>query len=342
MVAYLSVAASQALIDALTAHVALVDMDGRIVGVNRAWRRFADENGGCLPNHGIGINYLHLLEGVDCGAGQNIQTATLAARAASGLRMILAGEAEKFQLEYPCDSPTERRWFLMTVTPFPDGGTVQAIVAHEDVSQLKLAEERSLSQANELLSTFKSTINAISLFIEKRDPYTAGHQQQVASICAAIADRLGLEERQREGLCLGASIHDIGKISVPAEILAKPGRLNDPEFQIIRQHAQMGYEVLSGIPFPWPIAEMIWQHHERLDGSGYPRGLSKGQICLEARILAVADVFDAITSHRPYRPARYQEAAVQELLSGKNLLYDAGVVEALFDCLKAGVLPCSA
>jgi putative nucleotidyltransferase with HDIG domain len=311
--------------------VALLDGDAAIVGVNQAWKRFSDANQNCQANYGIGANYLALLEGVQvCGSGSAklTQDAAIAFQVAAGLRRVLAGEADKFQLEYPCDSPNERRWFLLTITPFPGAGILRAVVAHEDLTALKQAQEAALRQNEELADAFSSAVEAIALFIEKRDPYTAGHQHQVARLCEAIARELGLDEQRRRGLVLGAGIHDIGKIAVPVDILGKPGKLTHPEFEIIRTHPETGFEILRGIDFPWPIVDMVYQHHERLDGSGYPRGLAGEEICLEARIIAVADVFDAITSHRPYRPAKTWDTGIQELLSGRGLIYDSQVVDA--------------
>jgi len=321
---------SRSVIDALTAHVALIDGEGEIVAVNLAWRRFHDGNGCCLPNHGVGSNYLTLLGPLAAQADTPAapEDSHTASAVAQGLRDILAGRRERFQLEYPCHAPDERRWFLLTVTPFPAGHRIRAVVSHENITALKLAEESTRQQAQRVASTFASTVESIALAIEKRDPYTAGHQRQVAALSSEIARVMGLDEERRFGLHLGASIHDIGKISVPAEILNRPGLLSDPEYSIIRLHAQTGHEILRGIDFPWPIADVVLQHHERLDGSGYPNGLRADEICQEARIIAVADVFDAIISHRPYRPGRSLQEALDELRRGRGRIYDAEVVDA--------------
>ncbi len=171
------------------------------------------------------------------------------------------------------------------------------------------------------------TIEAISRTVEIRDPYTAGHQRRVALLAEAIARTLGWSEDRIEGLRLGAIIHDIGKIYVPAEILNRPGRLTPQEFGIIQQHPLVGHDIVRGISFPWPVAEMILQHHERLDGSGYPNGLAGDAIVEEARILAVADVVEAISTHRPYRPALGPEKALAEIRSGRGGRYDADIVD---------------
>jgi putative nucleotidyltransferase with HDIG domain len=165
-----------------------------------------------------------------------------------------------------------------------------------------------------------------------RDPYTAGHQWRVTRLACAIAEEMGLPEERIEGIRMAGLIHDIGKMNVPAEILSKPGRLNHIEFDLIKLHPQNGHDVLNGsLEFPWPVAQIVLQHHERMDGSGYPAGLSGEQIILEARILGVADVVEAMASHRPYRPAHSIEDVLQEISQNRNVLYDHEVVDA---CLK--------
>jgi len=195
----------------------------------------------------------------------------------------------------------------------------------------KQAIERNKRAEIRLRDALTKSIEALSLAIEKRDPYTAGHQKRVSELSVAIAKEMGLPKEQIEGLRLGALIHDIGKIQIPLEILSKPGKLNELEYQIIKTHPRAGYEIIKHIDFPWPIAEMILQHHERMDGSGYPMGLKNGEIILEARIIAVADVVEAMSSHRPYRSALGIEAALQEIEKNKGKLYDPQVVDA---CIK--------
>jgi putative nucleotidyltransferase with HDIG domain len=161
-----------------------------------------------------------------------------------------------------------------------------------------------------------------------RDPYTAGHQQRVAKITRAIAEELGLPEQQIEGLYLASVVHDVGKVMVPAEILSKPGKLTELEFSLIKQHSEAGYEILKEVDFPWPIAQFVLQHHEHLDGSGYPAGLKGEDILLEARILSVADIIEAMASHRPYRAGFGIEVALEEVSSKRDVLYDRAVVDA--------------
>ncbi len=175
--------------------------------------------------------------------------------------------------------------------------------------------------------SLEQTIEVIAETVEQRDPYTAGHQRRVADLCVAIARKLGLSSERAHGLRLAASIHDLGKIGIPAEILANSRRLTQTQYSLIKEHAQLGYEIVKSVQFPWPIAQMIYQHHENLDGSGYPRGLKGDEILLESRILAVADVVEAMSSHRPYRPSKGIDAALDEVLSKSGALYDSEVAE---------------
>lgn len=172
------------------------------------------------------------------------------------------------------------------------------------------------------------TIEAVAAMVEMRDPYTAGHQRRVAALAKAIAHELGLPEDICQGIYLAGTVHDVGKLNIPAEILSKPGRLSDIEFQYIKTHPQAGYEILKNIHFPWPLADIVFQHHERLDGSGYPQGLQDGKIAEGAKILSVADAVEAIASHRPYRPGLGMEAALEEIASKRGTQFDAAVVDA--------------
>ena len=322
----------RAVIDALSANVALLSEPGDIVAVNESWRHFADDNGSTMPHYGVGSNYLKMLLQTpscsDINDQKMAQELSISAQVVDGIGQVLRGSLPKFQLEYPCHAPWEERWFLLTVTPFPPGSRVKAVVSHENISALKAAEQRALAQGRQMAEAFSSMVDAIAVAIEKRDPYTAGHQRQVAAIATEIGRIMQLDDNQIFGLHLGATIHDIGKIAVPAEILNRPGTMSAPEFMILRAHPEVGHDILTGIDFPWPITNMVWQHHERLDGTGYPQGLKGDAICLEARILAVADVFDAITSHRPYRSALSIDIALTELNKGRGTAYDAQVVDA--------------
>ncbi|GEM_PF-892428 len=198
----------------------------------------------------------------------------------------------------------------------------------EDITARKKAEEELKSALDTVSATLESTIDAMAIIGELRDPYTAGHQRLVAQLAVAIAREIGLPEEQINGLRVAGLLHDVGKVHVPSEILSKPGKLSELEKALVRAHAEAGYEIVRTIKFPWPIADSIRQHHERMDGSGYPQGLKGEEIILEARILAVADVVEAMTAHRPYRPALGLEATLTEITDNKDTLYYGPAVDA--------------
>jgi HD-GYP domain-containing protein (c-di-GMP phosphodiesterase class II) len=184
-----------------------------------------------------------------------------------------------------------------------------------------------------LKQALRSTVEVISIMGELRDPYTHRHERRVGELAAAtaIAEEMGLDADRVEGIRIAGCVHDVGKISIPADILAKPSRLTSAEFDLVKLHPQQGHEILQGIDFPWPVAQIALQHHERLDGSGYPNGLKGDAILLEARIVAVADVVEAMASHRPYRPALRMDEALGEIEGGRGKKYDSAVVGA---CLR--------
>lgn len=205
----------------------------------------------------------------------------------------------------------------------------------QGIHLLRLKRESEAAQRTHYEILLK-TIDAFVLAIEKRDPYTAGHQKRVTDLAVAIGEGMGLGRNQIEGLRLGALIHDIGKIYVPGEILNRPGRITKPEFDLIKLHSEIGREIISGIDFPWEIEKMIAQHHERMDGTGYPEGLKGEEIIVESRIIAVSDVVEAISSHRPYRPALGIEAALEEIREGRGSKYDPQVVDLCVDLFEKG------
>jgi PAS domain S-box-containing protein len=210
-------------------------------------------------------------------------------------------------------------------------GTGVQIMTCEDITPRKHAEEQLKQAAEKLRKSLAGTIQAMSLTVETRDPYTAGHQRRVAHLARKIGQEMGLSNDTIDNIRMAGIIHDIGKISVPAELLAKPTKLADIEMSLIKVHSQSGYDILKDVDLPYPIAEIVLQHHERLDGSGYPQGLKNEQILLEAKIICVADVVEAIASNRPYRPAKGIEIALEEIEKNKGILYDEGVVDV---CLK--------
>jgi len=205
------------------------------------------------------------------------------------------------------------------------------IIALQTRGQSKKSAEELQRSYKKLRKIFEQTVNALASAVGKRDPYTTDHQRRVTILACAIAKEMGLTEEQINGLRLAGMLHDIGKLAVPSEILSKPTRLSDAEFTIIKTHPRVASDILKAIEFPWPIAEIVLEHHERIDASGYPQGLSDNNILLEARILAVADVVEAISSHRPYRPAYSLEYTLEEISKNKGVIYDADVVDI---CLK--------
>ncbi len=204
---------------------------------------------------------------------------------------------------------------------------------HREELELLVTERTSELQnaLHRLTTTLESTTMALSMVLEKRDSYTAGHQRRVTDLALTLWDRLAAPREARDGLRIAGLLHDLGKIQVPAEILSKPARLSPAEFALIREHAASGWEVLRQVEFPWPVATIVRQHHERLDGSGYPDGLKSGEILLEAQVLGVADVVEAMSSHRPYRPALGIEVALAEVLRGRGTLYGPAIVDT---CIK--------
>ena len=195
------------------------------------------------------------------------------------------------------------------------------------------------THAEQIEDNLKALLATLGRASEIRDPYTSGHQQRVGNLASAIATRLRLPPNQIEGIRLAAQVHDIGKLAIPAEILAYPGTISPEVFTLVKRHCQIGHDILADIAFPWPIAETVLQHHERLDGSGYPKGLTGKDILLEARVVAVADVAEAMTSHRPYRPALRLEDALEELRQGRGTKYDPAAVNAYLAIAKRGPQP---
>lgn len=317
----------QSVLDALTARIVVVDGDCNIIAANAAWKTFADANG--FSHHEVGSNYLLMLKNsfFDKNTATNVN---------NRLIDVLAGDLTESRFEYPFQSNNDLLRSSVNIIPFP-GQKNGAVIAHENITDLKIAELQIIESATLLSNAFSGAVRAIAMACEKRDPYTAEHQREVAELTDKIAILMGLSEERRRGLVLGALVHDIGKISIPAEILNRPGKLSAIEFELVKTHVQAGYEILENIPFPWPIADMVLQHHERVDGTGYPNKLKGDQICLESRIIAVADVYSAITAHRPYRPAKDGEVAISELLNCRGTKYDENVVDTLFSIL--GIVP---
>lgn len=227
----------------------------------------------------------------------------------------------------------ETRWFAHTCQAIfaEDGQWLGLRGSNRDISKRKAAEDQIQRHSGQLESAFMHTVLLAMNLSELRDPYTAGHERRVGEIARAIANELGLDENRAKGVEVAGYLHDLGKMTIPAEILTRPGKLSAVELMLIRGHAQASYNVLQYAEFPWPVAEIALQHHERLDGSGYPQGLKGEEILLEARILAVADVVEAMASHRPYRPPLGIDQALAEIERGCATIYDPAVVEV---CLR--------
>ncbi len=201
----------------------------------------------------------------------------------------------------------------------------------QEIDERKRTQKKLSRSYLQLQQSLDEIVKAMSLTLEERDPYTAGHQRRTTDLSLAIAKEMGLPEHETKGLQMAGLIHDMGKISVPGEILSKPGPLNDAELQLIRRHPQVAYDILHQIDFPWRVDQIVLQHHEKIDGSGYPQGLSGTEILLESRILCVADVVETMETHRPYRPSLGRAAALEEITRNRGILYDPEVVDA---CLR--------
>ncbi|UJX40789.1 PAS domain S-box protein [Desulfovibrio sp. JY] len=219
-----------------------------------------------------------------------------------------------------------------------DGGIVLFEGSMEDVTERRQSQEQLRQNLAHTRALFHQTVKSLATTVRFRDSYTASHQDNVARLSSAIARTLGLPEDMTAGIQVAGQLHDIGKINVPLRYLSKPGRLVGLEWEFMKQHAQTGYEILKDIDFPWPVAEIVLAHHERLDGSGYPRGLSGAAIGIEARILAVADVLDAMASNRPYRPALGVDAALAELARHRGTAFDPEAVDAARAVIRDGVV----
>ncbi|MCG6907223.1 MAG: response regulator [Desulfobacteraceae bacterium] len=204
-----------------------------------------------------------------------------------------------------------------------------------DLSNQNVVLEKKVNEKTaELQEMLNATVKTMAFALEMRDPYTAGHQQRVAHLACAIAEKLALSQEQIQAIRFAGILHDIGKIRIPTSILNRPGRLLDVEMELIKLHPQVGFEILQNIPAPWPLAEIVHQHHERLDGSGYPRGLKGDQILREATILTVSDVVEAGSSFRPYRPARGLDVALEEITTHRGVRYTPDAVDACLELLQ--------
>ncbi|MCX7142037.1 MAG: PAS domain S-box protein [Proteobacteria bacterium] len=288
--------------------------DGLFVYVNR---RFAEILGYETANEVIGRDPLSLVVEKDRGT------------VGEYMRQRLEGELRSVSYSY---TAMRKDGSLIDVgvhgSRATHAGRPAVIGLMQDISEKKRAEEEIQRYVAQLEKAFMSTVGVATTLSEMRDPYTAGHERRVAEIAVAIGHEFGLTDRRLEGLRVAGYLHDVGKMTIPSEILSKPGKLSAIEFQLIQGHARASYDVLKDVEFPWPVAQVALQHHERIDGSGYPQGLKGDEIMLEARIMAVADVVEAMSSHRPYRPGLGIEKALAEIERGRGTAYDIQAADA--------------
>ncbi len=296
--------------------MAVVDMDTRIVQANR---RMA-EVFGCAPGVLAGVMVKDLSHPDDMP--------DVAAR----IERLATGSIDYFDAENRYirkDGSTLVGRVVGTLIGSADEARSRhIIVMFEDVTARRQTQEELSNTMAKLRQSMRQAILAMAHIVEVRDPYTSGHQERVACLARAISQTLGLPEDEVSGIYYASLVHDIGKISIPGEILSKPGKLSSAEFALIRVHPEAGYDIVRSIDFPWPVNDIVMQHHERLDGSGYPQGLTGDRISYGAMIVAVADVVEAMSSHRPYRPALGVDAALDEIRKNRGRLYDPGVVDA--------------
>jgi len=315
----------QALIRASPLGIIAVDCDGRL----RLWNQAAESIFGWREAEVLGQRIpAEALESWEVYEG--IRTRALSGESFSGLGLnVCRRDGLAVQISFSTAPVLDHSGEII--------GTMAVISDVTERQRMADALAKSLARTERLTD---DTIHMLATAIEKRDPYTAGHQRRVGRLAVALAERMGWPAEQLRAVRFAAIIHDLGKLYIPAEILCKPTCLSELERRLIEAHPLAGYEILKGIDFPWPIASIVHQHHERFDGSGYPRGLCRDDILPEARILGVADVVEAISSHRPYRPAMGDQKAVAEIRSGIGTHYDPEVAEAFFSLLDGeGRLP---
>ena len=308
-----------AMLESVDAHMTLVDRDMQILWANqRAKKIFGGDIVGkscCEAFHGkkdMCDEMFPCLTRKTFHQGRTVKLNSFTLEGGNGHEMYFEGSAR-------------------VVSWDSEGNPALIVKIYKDITERKQAEEELRSSVRQMRRNLDGTIKAIARTVEARDAYTAGHQRRTTEIARAVAFEMGLSREVIDGIRMAGVIHDLGKISVPAEILSKPGKINESELNLIKQHPQAGYEVLKGIDFKWPVADIVLQHHERLDGSGYPFGLKGTEILLEARIIGVADVIEAMASHRPYRPALGLDDAFEEITVNRGILYDTDVVDASID-----------
>jgi len=310
-----------AMLDTVDVHMCLVSPDLKVIWVNKKTRDFFGNDivGKSCHKACYSVND-RCSEGADCIVRQALRHGTVREHeieitTKSGKIMYLSGTARVISWD-------------------AEGYPSAVVKIYNDITEQKQAANELKKSMVQLRKNLAGTIQAMVMTVETRDPYTAGHQRRTADIARCIARELGLPGEQVDGIRMAGAIHDLGKISVPVEILSKPGKIGALEFSLIKYHPQTGYNILTGIDFNWPVAEIVKQHHERMDGSGYPYGLSGEDILLEAKVIGVADVIEAMSSHRPYRPALGVDKAFEEIQKNRGILYDPCVVDATVHLFK--------
>jgi PAS domain S-box-containing protein/putative nucleotidyltransferase with HDIG domain len=324
----------RALVETIVEGILILDFTGRILFVNKA---LSDMMGYAIPEEYMGKNVFDFI------APEHKK------RAFEDLVRVYKGEWGFLVTYKVLKKNGTPLWIEVLGRAMPYEGQKAALMVVRDITKRKQLEEE-IRKAKETLETkvkertselksslekverlLKETVGALSTAVEAKDPYTAGHQKSVAKLACAIITEMGLPKERIDGMHIAAIVHDIGKIHIPAEILTKPDKLTKAERQLINTHSRYGHEILHGIEFPWPVAEIVLQHHERINGSGYPLGLKGDKICLEAKILAVADTVEAMATDRPYRASIGLKRALEEISSKQGVLYDPDVVRT---CLK--------
>lgn len=310
----------QSILDSLYDALVLLNLDGTIVFANK------------MAMHLFGSNRAQLMDGTIFDVIPSIDIKK------NSLRQIWknaqSGREQFFQIELRRLDTGSTFKAEVYVRKVLQNGEEYLFANVRDITERMLINEKLRQNIEHLRRLINDIIGTISHTIEMRDPFTAGHQKQVADLAVKIGEEMGLPPDVLEGIRFAATIHDIGKISVPSEILSKPGELNIDEYNLVKRHPLIGNEIMKNIDFPWPISNIILQHHERLDGSGYPYGLQGDEICIEAKIVAVADVVTSMVSHRPYRPALGLSSAIDEINGYRDILYDPKIVDACMTIIK--------
>lgn len=315
----------RAVLDSVDVHLSLIDSDMQIVWANEKTREIFGStiigsqcHAGCFGNeNSCGVSNKCIVK--NAFAHNTVEEHETRAVGPGGQTVYLKGKAKVIQ----CDE---------------EGRPKFVVRIYSDITEQKKAENRLKKSLLQLRRNLAGTIQAMAMTVETRDPYTAGHQRRTSDIARSIAQEMGLPPEQVDGIRMAGVIHDLGKISVPAEILSKPGKIGASEFSLIKDHPLTGYSILQGINFHWPVAEIVRQHHERMDGTGYPYGLKGDEIMLEARVIGVADVIEAMSSHRPYRPSLGAEKAFAEIVDHRGTLYDPDVVDTSIKLYNRGML----